>query len=177
MVKKNKKTNLKTAIVTGGSKGIGLRIAKILAKNNYNIVICSRNLSDVIKAKKEIGQKTLDAVTKGNLDDFGKLMDVHWKAKKKLSNKISSSSIDDLYGLGIANGALGGKILGAGGGGFMLFYCPKVYQSDLTRAMSGAGLRRMRFKFDFDGSKVMMNIFNRRQSLQRELKLASIGKK
>ncbi len=132
---------------------------------------------DSLHSIKEIGYKTVDAITKGNLDDFGKLMDVHWRTKKKLSNKISNSSIDDLYELGIANGALGGKILGAGGGGFMLFYCPKVYQSDLTRTMADAGLRRMRFKFDFDGSKVMMNIFNRRQSLQRELKLALSGKK
>ena len=54
MIKKIKKTNLKTAIVTGGSKGIGFRIAKILAKNNYNIVICSRNLAQLLKAKKEI---------------------------------------------------------------------------------------------------------------------------
>ncbi|OGI07654.1 MAG: galactokinase [Candidatus Melainabacteria bacterium RIFCSPLOWO2_02_FULL_35_15] len=122
---------------------------------------------------KDIGFKTLDAVNSGNLDEFGKLMDVHWQAKKRLSNRITNSSIDDLYELGIKNGALGGKILGAGGGGFMLFYCPKEMQSKLTRAMSEYGMRRMRFKFDFDGSKVMMNIFNRRQSLQRELKLTS----
>ncbi len=128
---------------------------------------------DSLHQIKEIGYKILDAISKGNLDEFGKLMDVHWRTKKKLSGKISNSAIDDLYELGITNGALGGKILGAGGGGFMLFYCPKVYQSELTRAMAGAGMRRMRFKFDFDGSKVMMNIFNRRQSLQRELQLAT----
>ncbi len=128
---------------------------------------------DSLHQIKEIGYKSLEAVSKGNLDEFGKLMDTHWRTKKKLSGKISNSAIDDLYELGIANGALGGKILGAGGGGFMLFYCPKVYQHELTRAMSSAGMRRMRFKFDFDGSKVMMNIFNRRQSLQRELQLAT----
>ena len=131
---------------------------------------------DSLHKIKEIGYKTLEAVTKGNLDEFGKLMDVHWRAKKRLSKKISNTVIDDLYEVGLANGALGGKILGAGGGGFMLFYCPKIYQSDLTAAMSTCGLRRMRFKFDFDGSKVMMNVFNRRQSLQRELKLVSTSK-
>ena len=135
-----------------------------------------REVVDSLHQIKEIGYKTLDAITAGNLDEFGRLMDVHWKTKKKLSKKITNTTIDDLYELGIANGALGGKILGAGGGGFMLFYCPKVYQADLTNAMANAGMRRMRFRFDFDGSKVMVNIFNRRQSLQRELKLTSANK-
>jgi D-glycero-alpha-D-manno-heptose-7-phosphate kinase len=132
---------------------------------------------DSLHVIKEIGYKTLEAATKGNLDEVGKLMDVHWRTKKKLSNKVSNTVIDDLYELGIANGALGGKLLGAGGGGFMLFYCPKVYQTDLTNVMAKAGLRRMRFKFDFDGSKVMVNIFNRRQALERELRLAANVKK
>lgn len=133
-----------------------------------------REVVDSLHQIKELGYKTLEAVTSGNLDDFGRLMDVHWKTKKKLSKKISNTLIDDVYEIGISNGALGGKLLGAGGGGFMLFYCPKQYQSNLTNAMAKCGLRRMRFKFDFDGSKVMMNVFNRRQSLQRELKLASL---
>ncbi len=129
---------------------------------------------DSLHQIKEIGYKTLDAISQGNLDEFGRLMDVHWKTKKRLSGKITNSAIDDLYELGINNGALGGKILGAGGGGFMLFYCPKEKQPQLTNSMSGCGMRRMRFKFDFDGSKVMMNVFNRRQSLQRELKMAAV---
>lgn len=132
-----------------------------------------REVVDSLHQIKEIGYKTMDVISSGNLDEFGRLMDVHWRTKKKLSKKISNTVIDDLYEVGISNGALGGKILGAGGGGFLLFYCPKVYQADLTRAMAECGLRRMRFKFDFDGSKVMMNVFNRRQSLQRELKLAA----
>ena len=126
---------------------------------------------------KDIGYKTLDAITKGNLTEFGQLLDLHWRTKKRLSTKVSTSRIDEFYELGIKNGALGGKILGAGGGGFLLFYCRKDHQHKLTTTMTNAGLRRMRFKFDFDGSKVMMNIFNRRQSLQRELKLASSSKK
>lgn len=130
-----------------------------------------KQVTESMHVIKDIGYQTLAAITKGNLDDFGRLMDAHWKEKKRLSNKISSSSIDDFYDLGIKNGALGGKILGAGGGGFLLFYCPKEYQTQLTRAMAKQGLRRLRFRFDFDGSKVMMNVFNRRQSLQRELKL------
>lgn len=132
-----------------------------------------KQVLDSLHEIKEIGFKTYESIASGNLDEFGKLMDVHWKTKKKLSKKISNSGIDDLYDLGIKSGALGGKILGAGGGGFLLFYCPKEHQTRLTNEMSNRGMRRMRFRFDFDGSKVMVNIFNRRQSLQRELKLAS----
>ncbi|MBI2995634.1 MAG: galactokinase [Candidatus Melainabacteria bacterium] len=126
---------------------------------------------DSLHEIKDIGYKILDAISRGNLDAFGKLMHDHWKAKKRLSNKISSNNIDGIYELGIKNGALGGKVLGAGGGGFLMFYCPKERQSGLTNVMSLKGMRRMRFRFDFDGSKVMMNIFNRRQALERELKL------
>ena len=57
-----------------------------------------------------------------------------------------------------------------------MFYCPKEYQAGLTSTMTSYGMRRMRFRFDFDGSKVLVNVFNRRQSLQRELKLAQAGK-
>ena len=132
-----------------------------------------QSVVDNLHQIKEIGYKTLDAIVAGNLDEFGRLMDVHWKTKKRLSGKISNSAIDDLYEVGMKNGALGGKILGAGGGGFMLFYCPQERQSNLTNAMTDCGMRRMRFKFDFDGSKVMVNVFNRRQSLQRELRIAT----
>ena len=135
-----------------------------------------KEVVDSLHLIKEIGFKSVDAITSGNLDEFGRLMDTHWRAKKKLSKKVSNSSIDDLYEIGISKGALGGKILGAGGGGFLLFYCPKECQSKLTARMAECGLRRMRFKFDFDGSKVMVNVFNRRQSLQREFKLPAATK-
>jgi D-glycero-alpha-D-manno-heptose-7-phosphate kinase len=136
-----------------------------------------KEVVDSLHFIKELGYKTLQSITSGNLEEFGKLMDLHWKTKKKLSNKISNTFIDEVYEVGMKNGALGGKILGAGGGGFMLFYCPKEKQSVLTKAMAKCGLRRMRFRFDFDGSKVMVNVFNRRQSLQREMKMAAGAEK
>lgn len=132
-----------------------------------------KEVVDSLHLIKEIGHKTYEAVVSGDLDEFGRLMDVHWQAKKKLSSTVSNSLIDEVYQVGKENGALGGKILGAGGGGFIIFYCPKKDQLQLSDAMAKCGLRRMRFRFDFDGSKVMVNIFNRRQSLQREMKIAS----
>lgn len=132
-----------------------------------------KEVVDSLHAIKEIGYKTYEAIVSGNLDEFGRLMDVHWQTKKKLSGQISNSLIDDIYQIGKENGAIGGKVLGAGGGGFIIFYCPKKNQIELSSAMTKCRLRRMRFRFDFDGSKVMVNVFNRRQSLQREMRIAS----
>ena len=86
-------------------------------------------------------------------DDFGKLLHETWLLKKSLSNKVSTSQIDDIYNLGMAAGALGGKILGAGGGGFILFYIDPEKQEDLKTALSG--LLHVPFRFDMLGSQVI----------------------
>ena len=102
---------------------------------------------------KDIGFKTLNAINSGNLDEFGKLMDAHWRVKKRLSNKITNSIIDDLYELGIKNGALGGKILGAGGGGFMLLFAPPEAHATIAEKLKP--LIHVSFKFEELGSKVI----------------------
>lgn len=102
---------------------------------------------------KEIGQEIKLALVKGDLDKFGKLMHLHWQVKKQLSS-TSSSRIDTLYELGLKNGALGGKIMGAGGGGYLLFYCPKN-QSNLRSQMTKVGLTELLFNFEFEGVKVI----------------------
>ena len=86
-------------------------------------------------------------------DDFGKLLHETWLLKKSLSNKVSTSQIDDIYNQGMAAGALGGKILGAGGGGFILFYIDPEKQEDLKTALSG--LLHVPFRFDMLGSQVI----------------------
>lgn len=88
-----------------------------------------------------------------DLAGFGKTLDENWQLKKSLSNKISDKDIDDIYSLAKKNGALGGKILGAGGGGFLLFYCRKGKQDALRRALNE--LREVKFKFDTIGTKVI----------------------
>jgi len=116
---------------------------------------------DTLHRIKEIGYQIKEALEEGNLAKFGYLLDKHWRTKKNLSRKISDSKIDRLYEKAKENGALGGKIMGAGGGGFFMFYCEE-HRNRLRKAMAEEGLREMRYRFDFEGSKVLINLFNSR---------------
>jgi D-glycero-alpha-D-manno-heptose-7-phosphate kinase len=109
---------------------------------------------------KDIGLEICDAISKGNLRRFGELLDVHWQSKKRLSEKISNPQIDAWYELAKENGAIGGKISGAGGGGFLMLYCEEN-KTRLRQAMRGAGLRELKFRFDFEGSKVVFDAVSR----------------
>jgi D-glycero-alpha-D-manno-heptose-7-phosphate kinase len=110
---------------------------------------------DEIKA---IGYQVSEALRQGDLTRFGALLDQHWYAKKRTSNLISSCDLDRWYSVARSRGALGGKLMGAGGGGFFMFYCPNDYKSGLRSAMAAEGLREMRFAIDEDGSKVIVNL-------------------
>lgn len=107
---------------------------------------------------KEIGWQIKEALETGNLGRFGEFLDRHWQSKKRLSSKVSSDRIDRWYELAKRNGALGGKIMGAGGGGFFMFCCDNHSKACLREAMAAEGLREMRFAIDFDGSKVVVNL-------------------
>jgi D-glycero-alpha-D-manno-heptose-7-phosphate kinase len=102
---------------------------------------------------KHLGHASRDALLAGDLRKFAELMHVHWEHKKKRSPGISSSLIDEMYELARANGALGGKLIGAGGGGFLMLYTED--KTRLRAAMRGAGLREVRLQFDFSGTSVL----------------------
>ena len=102
---------------------------------------------------KQIGLDSKVALESGDLLRFAELLHVHWEHKKNRSKGMSSSSIDECYEFARSNGALGGKLVGAGGGGFLLFYTED--KARLSAAMAGAGLREVRFRFDFAGNRVM----------------------
>jgi len=104
---------------------------------------------------KDLGLESKDALESGNTEKFGHLMHQHWTNKKKRPGGMSNSSIDRWYQLGIDNGALGGKVVGAGGGGFLMFYASD--KSKLRSAMRQEGLAELRFGFDFDGTKVILS--------------------
>jgi D-glycero-alpha-D-manno-heptose-7-phosphate kinase len=102
---------------------------------------------------KELAAESQQALEGGNLREFANLMNVHWQNKKKRSNNMSNSHINDLYDLAMANGALGGKLIGAGGGGFLMFYSEE--KTKLRHVMREQGLKEVRFKFDFEGTKLL----------------------
>ncbi|MCL4465933.1 MAG: galactokinase [Chloroflexi bacterium] len=131
----------------------------------------SRSASDVLKEQdvksrqndremianlhfiKELGRESKEALEAGDLNCFANLMNVHWEHKKKRSANMSNGRIDEWYALARQNGALGGKLIGAGGGGFLMFYAEDKVR--LRHAMRQAGLQEVRFRFDFEGTKVV----------------------
>ena len=103
---------------------------------------------------KDLGLRSLKALETGDLRKFGALMDEHWQHKKKRSGAMSNPEIDKWYELAMRNGALGGKLIGAGGGGFLLFY---TEDKKLVRhALREAGLEEVRIRFDFEGTKTLV---------------------
>ena len=106
---------------------------------------------------KGIGLEIQRALECGDVSAFGRMMDEHWREKKRVSSRMSDQSIDDWYDLALRNGALGGKLMGAGGGGFFLFCSDVEKRKHLRNTMEAAGLRYMDFRFDWEGSKVLVN--------------------
>jgi len=104
---------------------------------------------------KELGLRSRDALEAGDCKKFGQIMHEHWEHKKKRSGGMSNPKIDEWYELGIKNGAVGGKLVGAGGGGFLMFYAGD--RQKLRLAMARAGLEEVRFRFDFEGTKIVLN--------------------
>ena len=103
---------------------------------------------------KELGFRSRAALECGNLVQFGELMHEHWEHKKRRSGRMSNERIDEWYQLARRSGAVGGKLVGAGGGGFLMFYATD--RNLLRHAMTSAGLEEVRFKFDFEGTKLIL---------------------
>ncbi len=131
-----------------------LRKQDSATRRNDNVVVSS------LREIKDIGLETCSAIVDGNLRRFGELMDVHWQTKKRLAEGITNPQIDAWYELAKRHGAIGGKISGAGGGGFLTLYCEE-HVSQVREAMRAAGLRQLNFRLDFEGSKVIFDVVSR----------------
>jgi D-glycero-alpha-D-manno-heptose-7-phosphate kinase len=112
---------------------------------------------DALHQVKALAAKMREALQRGQVSHIGELLDESWEAKRRFSNKISTPRIDQLYRVAREQGALGGKITGAGGGGFLLLYCEKKYQDAVRDALSGEGINEMAFAFDSQGAQVIVN--------------------
>ena len=102
---------------------------------------------------KQLGCESKQALEAGDLRRFAELMHIHWEHKKRRSAGMSNPEIDGIYDLARRNGALGGKVIGAGGGGFLMFYTED--KTHLRRTLYDAGLREVRIRFDFGGTTVV----------------------
>ena len=112
---------------------------------------------DALHEVKALGREMRDALLCGDLHKFGELLHLGWMAKRRISQKISDKRIDGLYSLARERGALGGKITGAGGGGFLLLYCEASSQPSVREAMQQQGLQEMTFAFDMQGAQSIVN--------------------
>lgn len=118
------------------------------------------NDASVIKAMtrvKDIAFHIKKALEEGELEQFGKLLDEAWNYKKEMSSGITNEFLEYIYDIALQQGALGGKITGAGGGGYFMFYCEEDKQSDLRRALEKEGMKFLDFKFSEKGVTVLNN--------------------
>ena len=112
-----------------------------------------REMIDNLHYVKELGYRSLTAIEGGQLDELGRIMHEHWEHKKKRSKLMSNPQIDAWYDLARANGAIGGKLIGAGGGGFLMFYTEE--KARLRRVLRDAGLMEVKIAFDYEGTKIL----------------------
>ena len=136
---------------TGFSRSAGSILKDQNTKTKESNAEMLKNLHYV----KELGYRSRDALESGNPVLFGELMHEHWEHKKRRSGGMSNPQIDEWYGLAMNNGAVGGKLVGAGGGGFLMFYARD--RNRLRHTMAHAGLEEVRFRFDFEGSKIVLS--------------------
>jgi D-glycero-alpha-D-manno-heptose-7-phosphate kinase len=106
---------------------------------------------------KELGHETKRILLAGQIDTYGEMLHEHWTNKRKLASNMADSVIDEHYDTARKAGAIGGKLMGAGGGGFFMFYARAADRRRVHDALSARGLRPMRFRFDFDGARIMAN--------------------
>lgn len=132
---------------------------RILAEQSKGAKTEKKNVIESMHYIKEIGYKILEAVESGNITEVGLLFDKHWHHKKQISTKMTNPRFDEIYEAAKQNGALGGKISGAGGGGFFVFYVEQNH-TRFREVMKSLGLREMRYRFDFEGTKVLVNFMD-----------------
>ena len=135
--------------------GYSRSASAILKEQDQKSKQSDQAMIDNLHFVKDLGLKSQQALETGNLGEFARLMDAHWQHKKQRSGGMSNPKINEWYDLAMANGALGGKLIGAGGGGFLIFYAGD--KAKLRHSLRQAGLKEVRFRFDFEGTKLLIS--------------------
>ncbi len=134
--------------------GYSRSASKILQEQDDKSKHSDKAMVENLHFVKELGQQSQRALEGDDLHEFARLMDLHWQRKKERSAAMSNGQINDWYDVAMANGALGGKIIGAGGGGFLMFYAQD--KARLRHAMRERGLMEVRFRFEPEGTKFLI---------------------
>ena len=134
--------------------GYSRSASQVLEEQNQRTLQHDTAVEDNLTQLKDIAAQTAAALSYGDLPRFADLLNEQWEYKRRRTSGATNSDIDDWYQLGLRNGALGGKLVGAGGGGFLMFYAEE--KTRLRRVMLETGLREVRFRFDFEGTKVVV---------------------
>ena len=135
--------------------GFSRNAGSILSDQKKRTEKSDQSMLDNLHEVKELGYRSQQALERGDVGLFGEIMHAQWEQKKRRSSGMSNPTIDEWYELGLRNGATGGKLIGAGGGGFLMFYAEDHRR--LRKAMAKAGLEEVRFRFDFEGTKVLFS--------------------
>ena len=133
--------------------GYARSASKILQEQDDKSKQADKAMMENLHFVKDLGLQSQAALESDNLPEFARLMDIHWQRKKERSRSMSNQDINEWYDCAMANGALGGKLIGAGGGGFLMFYAKD--KARLRHAMREKGLTEVRFRFDFEGTKTL----------------------
>lgn len=138
--------------------GVERKASTVLSEQAKTI---KSNQDDAVKRMhriKEMGYETRKFLLEGRVDDFGDLLHEHWMNKRKLASNMSGSELDEHYDAARAAGAIGGKIMGAGGGGFFMFYVRPELRRKVYDTIVARGLKPLRFRFDLDGARIAANL-------------------
>jgi D-glycero-alpha-D-manno-heptose-7-phosphate kinase len=135
--------------------GYSRSASQVLEEQNQRTLKGDASVETNLTELKDIAARTTDALHASDWNCFADLLNAQWEYKRRRTAGTSNDTIDAWYKLGMDNGAMGGKLVGAGGGGFLMFYAED--KSRLRQAMHSAGLREVRFRFDFEGTKVVVS--------------------
>jgi D-glycero-alpha-D-manno-heptose-7-phosphate kinase len=111
---------------------------------------------------KALGRDVYDLLVRGDVDQYGELLHEHWQHKRRLASKMTDPALDEHYAAARAAGAVGGKLIGAGGGGFFMFYVRPAERRRVLQTLAARGLRQLRFRFDLDGARILLNLHRAR---------------
>jgi D-glycero-alpha-D-manno-heptose-7-phosphate kinase len=138
--------------------GIERPAAQVLTEQVARVKADNKPTTEGMHRIKELGHEVYRLLVAGDVDRYGELLHEHWETKRRLASTMTDPTLDEHYEAARAAGALGGKIMGAGGGGFFMFYVRPEARRQVIETMTGRGLSQLRFRFDLDGARIVANL-------------------